>query len=115
MLCHVTGWVRLYYSFDDRMFCTGELRVVVLADIERPLCFGGAKKLEQLRKVVLFKRRFHLGNLGESVRFDFEFDRGPRRVLNQRVTRLELEISRNISDPKDDETTVQVRVAVPPK
>src|SRR5260370_14619742 len=97
------------------MYGSGERRVVVLADIERPLCFGGAKKLEQLRKVVLFKRRFHLGILGEGVRFDFEFDRGCRRVLNQRVTRLELEISRNISDPTNDGTLVQVHVAGPQK
>src|SRR5215475_1419183 len=71
--------------------------------------------MEELRETVLLKCLPHFPDLTESVRFDFEFDRVLRCVLNQRVTRIELENAGNVANPYNHRAAEAVGLAITQK
>src|SRR5262245_62143519 len=68
--------------------------------------------MKELRKAVLLECLPHFSDLTESVRFDFEFNRVLRCVLNQRVTRIELEIAGNVANADNHRAIEGVGLAI---
>src|SRR5271166_6950414 len=112
MLQHVPGSVGDQSCLRHRVFVRGVVRIGFFAGLEDSLTLLRPQQLKQLREVVCIERLPYFLDLTESVRFDFQFDRVFRGVLQQGVARIELEVAGDVTKADQDRTAEGVCLTI---
>ena len=112
MFQHVPGSVGDQSCLRHRVFVRGVVRIGFFAGLQDSLAFLRAQQLKQLGEVVLLERLPYFLDLAESVRFDFQFNRVFRGVLQQGVTRIEFEVAGDVTKADHDRSAEGVCLTI---